>query len=154
MASHLATFLIGVCFWTTCLLESYHQDNTVSGISLAIDNLQSNEGNVHVAIYNEEEQFAKSLEPYRLKIYKAPASGQLKLQLDSLPYGRYALAIYHDENSNGDLDKNLLGIPKEPYGFSNNPRAKWSAPTYKETSFELGSDRAQLTVSLKKWKER
>lgn len=154
MASYLTLFLLGVSFSASCLLGSYYQDNPVNSLSLVIENLHSDAGNVHLAIYDEEEQFAKSLKPFRLKIYKAPATRRLEVQMDSLPFGRYALAIYHDENGNGDLDKNLLGIPKEPYGFSNNPRAKWSAPTYQETSFEIGPNRTELAVSLKKWKER
>lgn len=154
MELHFTTLLLGAYCWAFGLLSLYQAPTPLSSISLAIDNLKSSHGNIHIAVYDTEEKFAKSLTPFRLKIHKTPTEGPLQLHLDSLPYGRYALAVYHDENGNGDLDKNLLGIPKEPYGFSNNPRAKWSAPSYEETSFELGAEGLKLAVSLKKWKER
>lgn len=141
-------------YWACCPLEIQQSTAEVGTIALSIDNIRSGQGNVHIAIYDKEKHFAESLEPFRLQVQEAPADGKLVLKLDDLPFGRYAMAIYHDENGNGDLDKNLFGIPKEPYGFSNNPRAKWSAPTYQETSFELGASPLSLTVSLKKWKER
>lgn len=153
MTLHITALLISIVFWTSSLLGTC-QLNTVSSISLSIENLQSGQGDLHIAIYDEEEKFTKSKEPYLLKIHKVAATGRLQLQLDSIPHGRYALAIYHDVNSNGDLDKNIFGIPKEPYGFSNNPPAKWSAPKYKETSFMLEEEGVKLVVSVKKWKER
>ncbi|PHN04685.1 DUF2141 domain-containing protein [Flavilitoribacter nigricans] len=154
MALHITTLLAGVFFGMIFSQRTVQSEPDTSSIALAIENLQSDRGNVHVAVYDREESFAKSLKPFQLKIQKVSAGGRLHIQLDSLPHGRYALAVYHDENGNGDLDKNMLGIPKEPYGFSNNPRAKWSAPTYEETSFVLGAMRTSLAVSLKKWKER
>lgn len=154
MELHLTTLLLGAYCWAFGLFSTIQAPTPMSSIALVIDNLQTRHGNIHIAVYDTEEKFVKSLTPFRLKVHETPAEGHLLLQLDSLPYGRYALAVYHDENGNGGLDKNLLGIPKEPYGFSNNPRAKWSAPTYEETSFELGAERLTLAVSLKKWKER
>lgn len=47
--------------------------------------------------------------------------------------GNYAIWIFHDENSNGKLDKNFLGIPTEKYGFSNNPKLFFGPPKYEET---------------------
>ena len=56
-----------------------------------------------------------------------PKRGNLQTSFNLEP-GDYAVAIYHDENGNGQLDKRLFGIPKEPYGFSNNYRPRLSAP--------------------------
>lgn len=153
MALQITSLLMAALSWMICRVETSQMTNSNS-IALEIENLQSATGEVHVAIYDREEHFKKSLDPYRLKVLKVPSDGQLHLELEDIPYGRYALAVYHDENGNGDLDKNMLGIPKEPYGFSNNPRAKWSAPTYKETSFVLGPEPTHLAISLKKWKDR
>lgn len=53
----------------------------------------------------------------------------------SVPPGTYAVAILHDENNNQKMDKNMLGIPKEGYGFSNNATAAFGPPSYKKASF-------------------
>lgn len=146
-------FAFFICSWVLSLVPG-SQPSEINRLHLQIENIRSGNGAIHLALYDREESFAKSLEPFLLKIYSIPADRKLQLQLDSLPAGRYSLAVYHDENGNGELDKNLFGIPKEPYGFSNNPRAKWSAPTYEETAFVLNGSPANLSVSLKRWKER
>ena len=52
----------------------------------------------------------------------APAGAVTTVTFDGVPAGRYALMVIHDENGNGRLDTNLVGMPVEGYGFSNNPR--------------------------------
>jgi uncharacterized protein (DUF2141 family) len=56
-----------------------------------------------------------------------------------VPPGTYAVAVMHDENANGKLDTNFLGIPTEGYGVSNNHRHAMSAPTWDESKFEVKS---------------
>lgn len=141
------------CYWIYSLLF-FSPQAPISSLQLSIDNLQSGLGTVHVALYDREETFAKSLKPFRLNIYDLSSNLAMPLLLDSLPYGRYAVAIYHDENGNGDLDKNIFGIPVEPYGFSNNPRAKWSAPNFEDISFTVDQDPLKLSVTVKRWKKR
>lgn len=123
-------------------------------IFLELSNIRSGQGKIHVAVYDREEAFTRSLTPYRKLVEQAPEQPTLLLQLNDLPYGRYAIAVYHDVNDNGDLDKNLMGIPTEPYGFSHNPRAKWSAPRFAEMVFEVQAEPTHLSVDLKRWKER
>jgi uncharacterized protein (DUF2141 family) len=52
------------------------------------------------------------------RIAKNLTSTQPKLEFRGVPYGQYALFLFHDENDNGTVDHNLLGIPSEPLGFS------------------------------------
>ena len=61
--------------------------------------------------------------------------------------GKYAISIYHDENNNKKLDKNFIGLPKEDYGFSNNPSSSLGAPKLEEKIFEVSKD-VSLTVNL------
>ncbi len=59
-----------------------------------------------------------------------------------------ALAVVHDENMNGKLDTNLLGIPKEGYGFSNDAKASLGAPTFSAASFPYEGKNLELKISL------
>ncbi|WP_368565669.1 DUF2141 domain-containing protein [Pseudoxanthomonas sp. UTMC 1351] len=61
--------------------------------------------------------------------------------------GTYAVMISHDENGNGKLDSNFMGMPTEGYGFSNNP-AVMRKPTWEEARFELAADQA-IDVTLR-----
>jgi len=57
-----------------------------------------------------------------------------------LPTGQYGIAIYHDENGDGKLNKNFVGYPSEPFGFSNNPQILARAPSWKDAVFQHGGE--------------
>jgi uncharacterized protein (DUF2141 family) len=64
-----------------------------------------------------------------------------------LPDGTYAVGVFHDVDGNEALSKNFLGIPKEPFGFSNNVRGRFGPPSFMEASFSLTRDLA-ITIAL------
>ncbi|MEZ4931733.1 MAG: DUF2141 domain-containing protein [Saprospiraceae bacterium] len=59
---------------------------------------------------------------------------------------------FHDENSNGELETNLLGIPTEPYCFSGSGHSKWKPPVYEDAKFVVSENEITLTLRLEKWK--
>jgi len=69
----------------------------------------------------------------------------LELQL---PPGRYAVAVLHDENSNHKLDRNLIGWPKEGFGFSNNPKVNLSAPSFDMAAIHVTCPVTEITIHL------
>lgn len=79
----------------------------------------------------------------------APPSGDTQaFTFKDVAPGRYAVMVTHDENGNGKLDTNMLGMPTEGYGFSNNPRVM-RKPTFDEAVFDVGSDGARINVELR-----
>ncbi len=66
----------------------------------------------------------------------------------NLAPGRYAVIVFQDENDNGRLDKSLLGVSSEPYGFSNNPHAFLRSPSFDAAAFTLrpGIQAIQITL--------
>ena len=70
----------------------------------------------------------------------------------NLPPGRYGASVLHDENKNGRMDKNLLGIPLEGYGVTNNPKPALRAATFDEARFTLPPEGASLTISIQYFK--
>lgn len=69
----------------------------------------------------------------------------LELQL---PPGRYAIAVLHDENSNHKLDRNMMGWPKEGFGFSNNPKVNLSAPSFDKAVMQITCPVTETTIHL------
>lgn len=65
-----------------------------------------------------------------------------------LPPGRYGVAVIHDENANQRLDRNFMGIPKEGFGFANNPRVKLSAPSFQAASAEVTCPVTEIQIRL------
>lgn len=113
---------------------------------LTVAGLRSDRGKVRVGVFNEPASWLK----------KAAASQVLDIEgrraeglLEHLPFGEYGLAVYHDENGNGKLDRNFVGMPREPYGFSNNARRAVGAPAWEKARFTVASASVQTEVTVK-----
>jgi len=66
----------------------------------------------------------------------------------NLPFGEYAVKVYHDENGNNELDTRIFGIPIERYGFSNNARGTFGPPEYEDVLFKLDSLKKEITITI------
>ncbi len=92
-------------------------------------------GEVYVAVYDTEENFLKK----SLKTYKATVKeGVVLISLDLEP-GVYAISVFQDLNGNQELDTNFVGIPSEPYGFSNDAMGMFGPPSFKDSKVEIPS---------------
>ncbi|RXR06204.1 DUF2141 domain-containing protein [Pseudoxanthomonas composti] len=78
----------------------------------------------------------------------SPSGRQQQVVFRDLPAGRYAVQVMHDENGNGRLDTNIIGMPTEGYGFSNNPRVM-RKPTFDEAAFELPEQGTAIVITLR-----
>lgn len=107
-------------------------------IILTIKNINNSNGNVIIKLFNNKSEFPDG-KPFNITTEKA-SKNQITIRLKNIPSGFYAIALFHDENSNCILDENFIGIPKEGYGFSNNAKAFMRAPTFDESKFELKHD--------------
>jgi len=110
-------------------------------------NLQSSAsgGQVVVAIFANETDWKKNQNPVRtLKL----APGQVG-QIDGLAPGRYGIMAFHDKNSDSRLNTLPIGLPTEPYGFSNNSRGRFGPPNWAAASFEVRSARVSQSIRLR-----
>lgn len=115
--------------------------------TIQITGFQSQSGQIRIALYNNESGFLAPEKVYKkvvLDVNKSILKHTLKV-----PQGNYAIALYHDGNSNGICDKNFLGIPTEGYGFSNNIHPVLSAPSFKSTVIEVKKD-LEIEIALLK----
>ena len=102
-------------------------------------------GKVSVAVCDKE-RFLKQC------AYSASApaqAGETTVSVKGVPSGTWAVLAYQDENGNGELDRNLLGIPKEPDGFSRDARSKFGPPGFEDAAIEVGEAQATATVRLR-----
>jgi uncharacterized protein (DUF2141 family) len=70
---------------------------------------------------------------------------------NNIPEGEYGVAVIHDENKNGKLDMNEMGIPVEGYGHSNNPAKRPGPPNFDETKFKLTNPGTSIEIRLNYW---
>jgi uncharacterized protein (DUF2141 family) len=78
-----------------------------------------------------------------------PITGDVAiLSFAAIPPGRYGIACLQDENANHHLERNIFRVPKEGFGFSNNPRVTFSAPSWKEASVEETCPATRVDIHL------
>ena len=109
-------------------------------LTVTVTNFNQLEGNIIVSVFNKSEDFPKEGKHYQDNTSKVNNYSKTII-FKNLPVGDYAVAILHDRNSDGKCNKNLFGIPKEGYGFSNNCKPILSAPSFKCTKINLSSNK-------------
>jgi uncharacterized protein (DUF2141 family) len=123
-----------------------HHYAHAADLTILIDDVKPVGGNLMVALYNSPDGFLKK--PAKGNGIPAAAVDN-KVVFKDLPEGEYAFAIYHDANSNGKMDKNLIGMPTEDYAFSNNALGKMGPPSYDMAKFIVPAAGATVRVTLK-----
>ncbi|WP_081910733.1 DUF2141 domain-containing protein [Hymenobacter sp. APR13] len=119
-----------------------------SSITVVVSALASTQSVVKLYFYNLRDQFLKP-QGYVFKKAVLPAGqNQITLPVD-LPNGEWAVAITQDMNNNDKLDKNFVGIPTEPFAFSNNVRPTLAPPDFNECKFTVSGPRV-VTIKLTK----
>ena len=118
-------------------------------LSIRVENITAAGGHLWVGIYDSPDNFLIQ-ELARVEGFEVTSTGNMQLQIPNLAAGKYALAIFHDENNNGTLDQGTFGIPQEPYVFSRKPKSKWRAPRFEEVAVDLKECDA-ITLRLDGW---
>jgi len=115
-------------------------------ITVVVTNVANHKGNVAIGLYNNAKTFPNTSRFYkgtRLKI----RGKNVVYTFKHVPKGTYAVSVMHDANNNKRLDKNVFGVPKEGYGFSNNVHHALKAASFGEARFSLKSHK-KITVRL------
>lgn len=121
------------------------------GISqdVKITNLEGVNGSLYIGWYNKDTDFPindKAIFKEKLKVNNL---SDITINFENIPSGEYAIAVFLDENNDYKLNRNLFGIPKEKYGFSNNVLPKFRAATFKEATISLTNKRSTVVINLK-----
>jgi uncharacterized protein (DUF2141 family) len=119
------------------------------GIHVKILNIRNSTGTVACALFESPVGFPieflrSATNVMVIKIRKT----QARCDFEDIPPETYAMAVIHDENMNGKLDTNRLGIPREGYGFSNDAKGWLGPPSFSATSFRYDGRNLDLTMSL------
>ncbi len=133
MKTSFLTFLL----FMNLISNAYGQQTDTLSITLDVTFTKFNKGSILIALYESEESYME-------KIYKSAEvlvkDYQAQIVFKSLKKGVYAFSFFHDLNDNKELDTNFLGIPKEPYGFSNDKKGRFGPPKFNESSLEINKN--------------
>jgi uncharacterized protein (DUF2141 family) len=129
------------------LLCSIGLNASAEDLTVEIQHVTPNAGPVMVAVYDKAEDFPapqKGLAGQAVEAHGESAEAFFH----GLAPGRYAVAVYQDLNRNGKLDKNFLGLPTEPYGFSRDARGSLGPPSFDAAAVEIPAT-AKVVINLR-----
>ena len=122
------------------------QQNT---LSVSISGIKDVKGNIYVYLYTSEEGFPMEIEQAisfkKIRLTKTSVTTNFY----KLKKGTYAVSVYHDIDSNGKINQNFLGIPKEPVGVSNNAKGFMGPPKYEDAKFNISKNKS-ININLRK----
>ncbi len=111
-------------------------------LTVVIENVTSDEGLIMVQLLPGEAAF-NGESAATLSLMQGARAGELTFSSSNLPPGEYALRIMHDLNGNGEMDSNFVGMPTEPWAFSNNAAGSFGPPGWSDVRFTLQGDVTQ-----------
>ncbi len=138
----LATAGFAVLMLGIAANSSHAADLTVN-----VKNLRAQNGVLMLALFNSAESFQKMDKQFGAQMIAA-AQDPGVFVFKNLPAGRYAVSVFQDENRNGKMDSNMLGVPVERYGFSNNAMGKMGPPDFESAAFTI-SDNREISIDLR-----
>jgi uncharacterized protein (DUF2141 family) len=126
------------------------QTKDTSTLTVRIFGARNTKGKIGVTLFQDAEAFpddtSKAVQQQSVEIDPNTMGAQVTFK--DISQGTWAVSVLHDENGNGKMDKNFVGMPKEGYGASNNPKKKKRAPTFDEAKFSLNASEQTIEITL------
>jgi uncharacterized protein (DUF2141 family) len=117
-------------------------------IRVEIDGLRNDKGQVLCAIYLSADGFPKRADKALAHANSPISHAHAVCEFPDLNAGTYAISLFHDENSNGKLDTNFMGIPREGVGASNNAKGHFGPPKFDAAAFRFSGGRLELKITV------
>lgn len=133
-------FIIAICI--TCC-------STISAqarLEVTVRNIKDTRGTIRVGLFTDENSFLKKAALG--KIVKA-SQNEITVVFEKMKPGDYAVSVIHDENENGELDSNFMGIPKEGFAFGNNAMGTFGPPSFEKAKVTIDKTDVKQVISLK-----
>lgn len=127
------------------------QGTQLGSLHVVIEGIKNAKGQVKVGLEKTAAEFDQG--PLHEARYRGETvvskEGKIEVYFRDVPYGSYAIKSFHDEDGNGQLNTNFMGIPAEDYGFSNNARGTMGPAKFQDARFELDAPQKTITIRLK-----
>jgi uncharacterized protein (DUF2141 family) len=121
------------------------EDNNTGILTIIVTGLENDDGEVLIAVSNSRENYEGNDSVF-VGVNVKIENKKTEYIFEELPFGEYAIKLFHDENMDGELDSNFLGIPTEDYGFSNNASGTFGPADYDDAKFLF--DQTEMTMNI------
>ncbi|MES2702234.1 MAG: DUF2141 domain-containing protein [Bacteroidota bacterium] len=129
------------------VFQSFTRPVANGTVTVEVVNLKNSKGVVLVSLFNDSKSFPKEATKAVGKGKVEIQNGKATISFSNLPFGTYAAAILHDENSNLKMDFNMVGMPKEGYGFSNDAKGKLGPPAFDKAAVQLQQEQMKIVIN-------
>ncbi len=129
---------------TTLTYQNSFSQKMNCKLTINVKNIKEMKGSLKYALYNSREKFLKDAYIFGGAEIQ---NSTVTITVDSIVGGNYAVSVFHDKNNNDELDTNFIGIPKEPYAFSNNAKGMFGPPNFEQCRFLLENS-SEITIEL------
>jgi len=145
MKLSIITFFVLIIFQFA--LAQTEEDKNTGSLTIVITGLENDDGEVLITVSNSRENY-ESDNPAFIGMKVKIENRKAEYTFEELPFGEYAIKLFHDENMDGELDTNFLGIPTEDYGFSNNVRGTFGPADYDDAKFLFEQTEMIMNISV------
>lgn len=116
---------------------------------MKLTGFENDSGWAMIALYDDANSFPSKPEKALRNLRRKIKAGTVVVSLKAIPRGEYAISAFHDENANGKLDTNFIGIPKEALGCSNNAKGVMGPPKWKDARFKVADKAVSQKITIK-----
>jgi uncharacterized protein (DUF2141 family) len=145
----VSSAILALLLWAPFPSLTAQTKNTAT-LTVRITGARNTKGKIGVTLFQDAQGFpddsSKAVRQQSVEV--DPNSMSAQVTFKDLPQSTFAVSVLHDENGNGKMDKNFVGMPKEGYGASNNPKKKKRAPTFDEAKFSLNASEQAIEITL------
>lgn len=118
------------------------------GISVRVVGLRSEQGQVLLALFEKEAGFPGKMDPSVRQMRAAIKEKVAVSVFGKIGAGEYAVAVIHDENGDGVLERGIFGMPKEGVGASNNAKGFMGPPKFKDAKFRYSGGKLSIEIKV------
>ena len=124
------------------------QDSTSTGdLTIILEGFENNEGMAMIALSDSQEDYEADEAPFRTQ--EAEIFDKKSVwTVEAIPFGEYAIKIYHDEDDDNEMDTNFLGVPSEDYGFSNNAKGTFGPASWEDAKFMFKTPKDTVIINI------
>lgn len=137
----------GVVLFLLTAFLAHGQSLQTNILNIDVGGLRNDKGQVFCALYSSRDGFPKNSKKAVARVSSAISGKQAVCDFSGIAPGTYAVSVFHDENSNGKLDTNFMGIPSEGVGASNGAKGHFGPPKFDAAAFHFSGGRLDLKIT-------
>jgi uncharacterized protein (DUF2141 family) len=123
------------------------EDGGKGELTIILNGFESQDGNAMIALCDSQEDYEAEDQPFLGK--ENPINGNQSIwTIEDLQFGEYAIKVFHDEDDDGEMDTNFLGMPSENYGFSNDARGSFGPASWEDAKFLFNSAKDTVLINI------